>query len=283
MTAARLAAALARRWHRRRFAQAARPVLACAPLRRGNEPLTVLSMVQPADTLAYLLALRSFARYINPQRVVVVCDPSMTPADTQRLRQAVPHIELRRAEEFRHRALPVGGTWERLAAITEYAARGYVLQLDADTVTRGPLEEVRQALAAGQGFVLGERAGQGLVTLEEAHADAAAWQRPGLHVQGVAEFVMAQAGLAGTHYVRGCSGFTGFARTAGLQARLIDFSQRMQGLLGPRWNEWGTEQVASNYLVANLSGTRVLPFPAYGTPDQFAHQPRFLHFICSMR
>ena len=57
----------------------------------------------------------------------------------------------------------------------------------------------------------------------------------------------------------------------------------MRRLTGTRWDEWGTEQVASNYLVANLPGTLVLPFPDYGTPDRIASRPRFLHFIGSQR
>jgi hypothetical protein len=53
--------------------------------------------------------------------------------------------------------------------------------------------------------------------------------------------------------------------------------------LGARWSSWGTEQVTSNYLVANATATRVLPFPKYGTPDQVSEEAAFQHFIGSMR
>ena len=279
----RLHARLRRDWHRLSFERAVRGVQQCAPLARGPLPLIVLSMVQSRDTLPYLLALFSFTRYLNPARVVVVCDPSMTAADLQTLKTMVPHIELRRAEEFRHPALPVGGCWERLSAVTEYAASNYVIQLDADTVTRSAIDEVRQAVLASSSFVLGERPQQRVTTLEEAQAFATPWQKPGLHIQGVAEYVLPRAALSGSRYVRGCAGFTGFHRTTGLRERLIEFSDQLRQLTGARWTEWGTEQVASNYLVANLDGTTVLPFPDYGTPDQLAADPRFVHFIGSQR
>lgn len=282
-TPRRIQRSLRRRWNQRHFGHAVRRVLDLPPLARGSDPLTVLSMVQPRDTLAWLLALRSFARFVNPGRVVVVCDPAMAEGDRALLRRAVPHVELRRAEEFRRPGLPVGGTWERLEAITDYAREGYVLQLDADTVTLDEPDEVRRGVAAGHGVVLGELKGQRLMTLDEARVNSAPWQRPGLHVQGVAEYVLPEAGLADRRYVRGCSGFTGFAQSAGLGDKLLDFSGRMQRLLGQRWTEWGTEQVASNWLVANQPGTELLPFPDYGTPDQIAHAPRFVHFIGSMR
>ena len=55
------------------------------------------------------------------------------------------------------------------------------------------------------------------------------------------------------------------------------------GKLGADWKRWGTEQVTSNYLVANAAGTTVLPFPKYGTPDCARAETAFLHFIGSMR
>ena len=274
---------LRRAWHGRAFTHAVREVLRCQPLARGEVPLTVLSMVQSRDTLPYLLALLSFARFVNPTRVVVVCDPSMTDADRQTLKSMVPHIELRQAAEFRHPALPVGGCWERLSAITEYGRSSYVIQLDADTVTRSRIDEVRDAVSAGSAFVMGERPNQRLATLEEARAHAEQWQAPGQHIQGLAEYLLPRAALSGRLYVRGCAGFTGFHRTTDLRERLIEFSDQLRQLTGARWTEWGTEQVASNYLVANLDGTTVLPFPDYGTPDQLAAAPRFVHFIGSQR
>ena len=240
-------------------------------------------MVQSSDTAAYLLALLSFARYARPARVVVVADASMTAADLDALRRLVPHIEIRRVDEFHAPGLPRGGCWERLTAITEYVREGYVIQLDADTVALARPDEVLAAVAGGHGFVLGERRGQQLCTLDEASAYATQWQPPGLHVQALAEQLLPRAAIDGKRYVRGCAAFTGFPRTADLKLRLVAFSQQMRELCGERWSEWGTEQVASNYLAANLDGTTVLPFPSYGTPDALGPNAKFVHFIGSQR
>ena len=41
----------------------------------------------------------------------------------------------------------------------------------------------------------------------------------------------------------------------------------MTAELGSRWTEWGTEQVTSNYVVANSPEAMVLPYPKYACFD----------------
>lgn len=255
-----------------------------APLRVGELPFVLLSMVQKRDVPSYLVAVKSFARFAHPERVVVVCDPSIDSADRDILRLHVPHIELRAADEFTHAAIPRGGCWERLNAISEYNLDHYVVQLDADTVTRRPIPEVTTAIAGANGFVLGEIAHQQLLSLEQCASRASAILTADAHIQTCAEAVMSAIGLPeGALYVRGCAGFTGFPPGSVLRAKLLDFVGRMTTKLGARWANWGTEQVTSNYLVANAARTAVLPFPKYGTPDQALDETAFLHFIGSMR
>lgn len=59
----------------------------------------------------------------------------------------------------------------------------------------------------------------------------------------------------------------------------------MSALLGARWSEWGTEQVSSNYVVANSPDARVLPYPKYACFDLDMDPERsaFLHFIGTHR
>lgn len=258
-----------------------------APLQVGAIPYTLLSMVQHRDVLPYLVALKSFHAHLPPQRIIVVCDPSITPDDKALMRRHVPHLVLRDAVEFIHVQIPRGGTWERLYAISEYACDGYVVQLDADTLSLGPMPEVRDAIAQGCGFVIGESVDQTVEELETTAQRARPWLVPltsETHIQAIVEADMADAGLAeGERYVRGCSGFTGFPRDPGMRQRLLAFSARMQQRHGARWADWGTEQITSNYLVANAHGTRVLPFPRYGTPDEVAADTVFLHFIGYLR
>jgi hypothetical protein len=262
----------------------AQQVLATRPLVRGDLPFTLLSMVQKRDVESYLVAVKSFAHFANPGRIIVVCDPSIDDHDRAVLRQHVPHVELHGADQFTHPSMPRGGTWERLFAIAGFVRDDYVIQLDADTLTLQPVPEVIDAVRSGKGFVLGEKPDTALRSLSATRENALPWMKPGAHIQGIAETEMVNAGLPeNARYVRGCSGFTGFPRSTEMQGAMIDFSQRMTDKLGADWKRWGTEQVTSNYLVANAAGTVVLPFPKYGTPDCATAETAFFHFIGSMR
>lgn len=279
----RVFAKLRREYHKRRLLKAVLPVRSLGPIASGHRDFTALSMVHTRDVDTYLLAIDSFCRHASPRHVVVVCDPSITEKDKQVIRARLPFAELRAAAEFQDPRLPTGGTWERLQAITEYAKSSYVVQVDADTLTLRAVDEVTEAISSRRAFTIGEATGQKVVTLEQARQTVAPWQRPGLHVQGVAEFHLATLGLPWNHYVRGCSGFSGFPPAENYSAMLLTFSQRMQAELGARWVEWGTEQISSNFLIANAQLPMVLPFPVYGTPDVMSDSSKFVHFIGNLR
>jgi hypothetical protein len=268
-------------WH---YLHAAKGVLKTAPITPGTLPFMLLSMVQKRDVLSYLVAVKSFTSYANPSRVVVVCDPSIDDADRAVMRAHVPHIELVAADEFIHPNIPRGGCWERLFAITHYVETNYVVQLDADTVTFKPIPEVLTAIQQSKGFVLGEEADQPLLSLETTSQNAKGRLQTRPHIQTYSEVAMVDVGLPiGAQYVRGCAGFTGFPQTEAMRAKMLNFSRLMNAHFGERWATWGTEQVASNFLVANAPGTTVLPFPKYGTPDSDNGGTAFLHFIGSLR
>lgn len=241
-------------------------------------------MMHTRDLLSYLVAVKSFASRINPQRIVMVCDPTVSRSDRLIVAEHIPHIEFRDADEFVSPQIPRGGTWERIYAISEYAKSDYVIQLDADTVTRAEIPEVAAAVSAGAGFVLGESPSQTLLSFSEISEQARRKLSSNNHIQTQSEAALIDIGLPpSTLYVRGCSGFSGFPVDEGMRECLLDFSARMSKTFGQKWASWGTEQVTSNYLVANANKTQVLPFPKYGTPDVGFEEAAFLHFIGSMR
>lgn len=264
------------------FMRKVQAVLQAPPVQAGKLPMTTLSQVHTRDVVPYLLAFKSFHRQVDAQHAVVVCDPTITQADRVLLRAHIPHVELRDAAEFAHPSVPHGGTWERLLAITEYSARSFTVQVDADTVTRGPLAEVVDSVRANRPFVIGEEHAQRIAPLAGFARIARTWTSG--HVQALAESALDGIDMApGTLYVRGCSGFTGFQRGSDMRDRVIDFSRRMQAKLGDRWRDWGTEQVTSNFAVANQPGAFVLPFPRYASSELAASDSVFLHFIGSVR
>jgi hypothetical protein len=269
------------RWQ---YHKVARGILATRPLSRGDLPFTLLSMVHQRDVNSYLVAVKSFTHFLNPSRIVVVCDPSIDQNDRAVLQSHVPHVELREADEFTHPDIPRGGTWERLFAISGYVQDSYVIQLDADTLTVQPIPEVLEAVRTNTGFVLGELPDTPIRSLAAVREHALPKVKPGAHIQSLSEAEMANVGLpSGARYVRGCSGFTGFPPSGAMREDMVDFSRRMTGKLGVDWKRWGTEQVTSNYLVANSPGVKALPFPKYGTPDCATSGTSFFHFIGPMR
>lgn len=267
-------------YYRAGFKRAIRGVLGTPPMKEGSEPFITLSMVQHRDVLAYLLAVKTFATRLASARIVVVCDPSITDEDKTIMKAHVPFIEFRQATEFHQPGLPVGGTWERLTAICEYAKNSYVIQLDADTVTLGDIPEVAQCVATRRSFVLGERANQGTVSLAEATEYVKDWSDQ--HIQAAAEKVIASVLDPTLRYVRGCSGFTGFPVNDKMHEDMLVFSYKMEEMLGKRWHEWGTEQITSNYLAANLEAL-VLPYPKYSAPERDHRLAIFRHYIGSIR
>lgn len=280
----RIVQRLKRDYFRSRHTKVTRQILSTPPVERGNLPFMLLSMVHTRDVLAYLVALKSFVRYANAERVVVVCDPSITDEDRAVLRQHVPHIELHHADEFVHPDIPRGGVWERLYAISGFVRDTYVVQLDADTVTVQPIPEIVEGVRNATGFVLADLPDTPLRQLPAVREHALRVLKPGAHIQTISESEMVNVGLPqDALYVRGCAGFTGFPRSSTMRDAMLDFSRRMTAKLGADWKRWGTEQVTSNYLVANAHGTRSLPFPKYGTPDCATAETAFLHFIGSMR
>jgi len=280
----RIISRLRRDYYRWRYGLAARRVLKTAPLNAGRFPFLLLSMVHHRDVISYIVAVKSFAHFVNPKRIVVVCDPSINDSDRRIIKSQLPHVEFRDADEFVHPSIPRGGCWERLYAITEYNTENYVVQLDADTVTLQNIDEVSSAITGGYGFVLGEVKDQQLVTFEDASNRACKLLAPNAHIQTRSEAALPHIGLSEANkYVRGCAGFTGFPMSADMRMKMLDFSSRMHQSLGDAWASWGTEQVTSNYLVSNAYGTEVLPFPKYGTPTNENADSAFFHFIGSIR
>jgi len=256
-------------------------ILDTAPLTPGKLPFIALSMVHQRDVLSYLVAIKSFAMHTNPARVVIVCDPSIGDSEKVIFKTHIPHAEIRNALDFQDPRIPIGGTWERLSAITQYSPEAYVVQLDADTVTTAAIPEIVAAITNQHGFVIRDDANQGIEPLAQTAARARDW--PSVHVQAIAEQVMVDAGVNGRFYIRGCSGFTGFASDKMLRDEFFDFAVKMHKKIGEVWTTWSSEQVTSNYLVANQNNTLALSPNKYASAKHATSEAAFIHFIGSER
>jgi hypothetical protein len=274
---------------RRRFATRlldwqCRGILETPPLLLRPAPIRVVSMVRTEHVRMYLLAIKSFCRWLPGGGVVVLDDGSLTAEDRALLARHIPGLTITPIAGIITDPCPRGGCWERLLHILDLSAESYVVQLDSDVLTIGPVPEVMAAIEANRCFTLGSDAGFGVVGLEEAAAAVAGGDLSTLQLAAETALPGLPTGL-GRRYVRGSAGFAGFARGAVTRGAAQAFSAAMQALMGERWREWGTEQVASNYLVANAAGGEVLPWPAYACfyPSVSGEESKLLHFIGTWR
>jgi hypothetical protein len=278
--------------HVRRLAQArfdwqCRGVLETPPLRLAAAPVSVVSMVRTEHLRMYLLAIKSFARRIAVGQVVVMDDGSLTPDDQALIRRHVPQVEIVFLPGIATAPCPRGGCWERLLFILDRTADGYVVQLDSDVLSLGELPAIAACIEANRAFTLSSGEGFSVVSFEEATVRVAAEDPSAL--QTACEQALASLqdsdGLIGRRYVRGSAGFAGFPRGGATRAAAEAFSVAMERRLGARWQGWGTEQVASNHIVASLPDGQLLPWPDYACyyPHIDPGEARLLHFIGSWR
>ncbi|WP_430635606.1 hypothetical protein [Sphingomonas hankookensis] len=184
-----------------------------------------------------------------------------------------------------------------MLTILDLRADAYVIQVDSDTVSLRDLTDVRAAIDGARDFTL---RGEASAEIRAAHAIARDRadvdpRDPKLHVQDAAEAAIGSVAIPGhatLHYVRGCSGFAGFAPGGPGRALAAGFSQAMDDAIGrASWSRWGSEQVTSNFVVANGADPVLLPYDRYLNfwnaallgRARFPTDPAFIHFIGTYR
>jgi hypothetical protein len=271
-------------WARARFGYACRSILDTPPIRTLSAPLTIVSQVSHADQMLYLLAIKSLYRRIGAGEVVVLDDGSLTDRDHALLHAHIRGLSIVPIASIDTGPCPRGGTWERLLYILDRSAERYLIQMDSDTLSLGRLTAVLDNIHQNRAFTLGTAESRRITTLAEAAERAEGFS--GSQINVAAEQAFRDLPDAATQrYIRGSSGFAGFARGGFTRRAVEGFSQAMAGLVGARWTEWGTEQVTSNYVVANSPDARILPYPAYACrwPDLAAERCEFIHFVGTHR
>lgn len=282
------------RWRTRlatqRHNRAIRAILDTPPIVPANDGLVLFSMIGTAVLCPYLVAVKSLWHQLRRGRVVILDDGTLTASDKAVLAHHCGNPEIIPIASVRTGEFPQGGTWERLLTILDRRVNEYWLQLDSDTVTLGPVPEVARAIEANRSFTLlgGSDAEIGALPL----ADIAARLYPQGpqdegHIQARVESRMGlMGGDPGWRYIRGCSGFAGFA--AGNVGRLLAgaFLTELKQQIGERdVTIWGTEQITSSFIVANEPAPVLLPSTRYlnywGTP--WGREAGFVHFVGTHR
>jgi hypothetical protein len=268
------------RFNRILFQNSAKYITKTPSTPRGNNLFTALTMVHERDVIQYLLAIKTFAHYARPERIILIADPSLENRSKSLIKAHVPHIEIIDATKFRRPALPIGGTWERLSAISVLSEESPIVQLDADTLTLDFPGEVVRCMDENTSFIMRSEDGVEMQTLDEASLNGRIAVESSTHIQALAEANLANLPNSEySYYVRGCSGFTGFSKGALSPKRLDRLSQAMYNLLDTKWNKWGSEQVSSNLLAASSPNALLLPYPKYCNADSLCKETTVAHFI----
>ncbi len=276
---------LASLWH---FDRSCRNIDNAPPIPVGESKYAVVSMLRHSDVTQYLVAMRSFAACTAPPAEIhIVNDSSLTNGDIARLKRHIPHLKIVHISQIDTGECPVGGTWERLKYIIDVSQNIYAIQMDADIFSRQSLEDVEDAVKRNIPFLLGTEMpgsdnGKKIISLCEASDYAETLT--GVHVQVSVERLLRQLTLPQQKYLRASSGFAGFAKKSVSWQTARDFSGQMEKLLKSDqfpWTTWGTEQITSNFVLANAPDAIVLTAPEYINHDgsPMGDRERLIHFL----
>jgi len=267
-----------------RFYQLTAGIMTTPPMPVVDAPWAIISMVSNSDVQMYILAMKSFYRQLGKGKIIAIVDRDMPAGSRHTLERHLPGIRFAILEDIDTRSCQRGGTWERLLYLIDHSQNEYAIQLDADTLTFGTdINEVVHCVKNNIPFTLGN-AGRPIEKMSAIAPNAR--EMTSNYIGIVAERLFDQyPGAEKLKYVRASSGFVGLAHRGIGREAIEDFHRNMEGLLGARWREWGTEQSASNFAVANSLGAVVLPFPKYAnfTPWSQRGKTSFFHFIGSYR
>lgn len=269
-----------KRMNRNVFDWLVRGIRQTPPLKRSDGPLTFLSMLQHDDMNMYLLAIKSLYRRIGEGQILILDDGTLTDQDRAILDHHLDRPRIMKVADVDPSPCPRGSCWERLCTAISESQDRYVIQVDSDIVAKDVLTDVARCYKDNRSFTLGTRLGQRLWSFPETSEFANRHSKS--HVQHSAERVFARLPNAEERkYVRGCAGFSGFARGQFSFDRLAAFSREMENQLGQKWHEWGSEQVASNIMIANADDPLVLRPPKYTNhyPDTDLKAASLIHFI----
>ena len=269
---------------RARFERLTREIMQTPPMPVVKAPWNIVSIVTENYVQMYLLSLKSFYAHLKRGSVTAIINRDMPKYSREILQRHIPGIQMTILEDIDMGVCQRGGTWERLMYILDRTRDEYTMQLDSDTLSFGnDIAEVVYCVENNIPFTLGG-GNNSIVTMAEAAANAQKSQHNYIGI--VAERCFDRYPNAKSlKYVQGSSGFAGFSKNGVTREMIEDFHQNMERLVGPRWTEWGTEQCASNFAIANSSNAIVLQRPKYANfnPVTVSENAAFLHFFGTHR
>lgn len=236
----------------------------CTLASNTDYELVIVSQVYSAALVMTLLALKSFILNLSIKvRLDLIDDGSLTDADKQVFNQHFSEVNIIPIASIELHGCPRGGCWERLCYILDVAKSDYVIQVDTDTITLSNIPEIVACFEKNTAFIISGPKWQSPIDSNEMAEIAKSWNNS--HIQPSAESLFNElTSVNMTEYCRGCAAFASFPKGTDLMNELSHFSAEMQQKLGEsKWNEWGSEQLASNVMISLTEKPLILPWPKY--------------------
>ena len=253
-----------------------------------NSEVKIVSMLGHTQVNMFILALKSFVRFYPWVTIDILDDTTLINEDHSVLKHHIPGVNIISIDTIDTQDCPKRNCWERLVYIVEQSKNSYVIQLDSDTLTLNPCLDVYTAINNNQGFVIGGRPWTTSISTKNMSYIASSWKNN--HIQVVAERALSSLNTTkNINYLRGCAAFTGFAKNSLEMAWLNSFSNEMTEAIGKeKWNQWGSEQLASNIILSNSEKAHILAWPQYQNfmfPEtkSIPENENLIHFIGSNR
>ena len=267
----------------------------CTPIQANKDSeIVIISQVYHGALDMSLLALKSFVTHFGDCDIEVLDDGSLTDEDKSIIKSQLQGATITNMFDVDTGKCPQGNCWERLVRILQLCESRYVIQVDTDTLTIAAIPEIVAAVKEQRAFTIGNPIFNSPVDIDYISYIANKWK--GNHIQVETERNLNRVSLPGLkEYCRGCAALAGFPIKPNSFAELESFSQQMQILLGKeKWNQWGSEQAASNIMISLYPDKSILPWPKYtnygfpsqgkdGEPETFLGKCSVLHFIGSHR
>lgn len=250
------------RIERFQFKFGVRGILKTRPVQSTGENCVILSMVSHRDLWMYLVSIKSFMHFFKRGKIVILNDGSLTTKDIKILRDHVAGVGIIHIQSVINERCPKGGCWERLLLISDLLSHNYVIELDADIITQGNIDEVLDAVRANQSFMMVDSTEKDVKPMEWIHHEAN--EEPTNRFDNVVERKFhLLSDFQTMKYIRGSGGFCGYGKGSFNRNTVEDFSLRMSKIIATSWETWGSEKITTSYLFANHASRCILPFPKY--------------------
>ena len=253
-----------------------------------DDRITVVSMVSTSTVDMYLTAVKSFLKNFGRGTVEAIDDGSLSEDDYKVLKHHVPNIQFSKANDIETFDSPSYISWKRLYRVQQLAQKSYVIQLDSDTLSIGPLVDIDHAVRNNKGFLIGSSRWAKAVNVNTLRDIVSQWKSTHVQARAEANFHKLDFFKDNTHYLRGCAGFAGYPRNFATVEEIRNLSNEIYQYVGDDWKKWGSEQTTTMCLISKCKNSQILPWPTYQNFDfprsyENISSMNFVHFIGSNR